>query len=628
MDKKEKKFTKIKVNNPDIMNETDESIIKHKITIALCVIAAAILLTVEAYMMINYKNQILFMIFLLIPFSVDVYVVVNSIINISLINRKIEREKYEDLYRAEKASYLILKKNFDKLSQKLFNIEQRAEIPADDLISIQKAVAKAQISRSKENAMALIDSNNKLVQQMGALESKLTNIHSEINENQSELLKKSNDEFLLRNKKLEEKLEDIYAALNNIKGLTESRNLNVVNTTSDNAVSDVDKDSDIEVDDNSNSSVESNIDNGESKNGDELVSSDYQDFNEVKIEENLINDIAFENLKRAEDKEADELSLKEDELSSGEETNEPSQGEEGDELSPQSENSDDLDVEEEPEGKDTATDSENKNEGNKDSVDVKEENSNEKKDKEVIDEQNSNEKKDKEVIDEQNSKEEKDKKVIDEKNSQEEKDKEVIDKKNSQEEKDKEVIGEDNFEKEEKEKPVIPNLDSPDDPNHVLTPEEIEKLFSASNNTGDKGTTNDVENEKANNAGDIVVANNNNDVEASKSIENSVVDETKEKDIVISNSAAENEEKRDDSGLTVENENETSNNAESEKNTTEGTENKIEKNVSVSEEKQNEDQDSQDNKEDDLSSTLGNIDSSDPNKVLSPDEIEKLFANL
>lgn len=572
MDKKEKKFTKIKVNNPDIMNETDESIIKHKITIALCVIAAAILLTVEAYMMINYKNQILFMIFLLIPFSVDVYVVVNSIINISLINRKIEREKYEDLYRAEKASYLILKKNFDKLSQKLFNIEQRAEIPADDLISIQKAVAKAQISRSKENAMALIDSNNKLVQQMGALESKLTNIHSEINENQSELLKKSNDEFLLRNKKLEEKLEDIYAALNNIKGLTESRNLNVVNTTSDNAVSDVDKDSDIEVDDNSNSSVESNIDNGESKNGDELVSSDYQDFNEVKIEENLINDIAFENLKRAEDKEADELSLKEDELSSGEETNESSQGEEGDELSPQSENSDDLDVEEEPEGKDTATDSENKNEGNKASVDVKEENSNEKKDKEVIDEQNSKEEKDKEVIDEQNSKEEKDKKVIDEKNSKEEKDKEVIDEKNSQEEKDKEVIGEDNFEKEEKEKPVIPNLDSPDDPNHVLTPEEIEKLFSASNNTGDKGTTNDVENKKANNADDIAVTNNNNDVEISKSAEDSVVDETKEK--------------------------------------------------------QNEDQDSQDNKEDDLSSTLGNIDSSDPNKVLSPDEIEKLFANL
>ncbi len=618
MDKKEKKFTKIKVNNPDIMNETDESIIKHKITIALCVIAAAILLTVEAYMMINYKNQILFMIFLLIPFSVDVYVVVNSIINISLINRKIEREKYEDLYRAEKASYLILKKNFDKLSQKLFNIEQRAEIPADDLISIQKAVAKAQISRSKENAMALIDSNNKLVQQMGALESKLTNIHSEINENQSELLKKSNDEFLLRNKKLEEKLEDIYAALNNIKGLTESRNLNVVNTTSDNAVSDVDKDSDIEVDDNSNSSVESNIDNGESKNGDELVSSDYQDFNEVKIEENLINDIAFENLKRAEDKEADELSLKEDELSSGEETNEPSQGEEGDELSPQSENSDDLGIEEEPEvKKDIAIDSENKNEGNKASIDVKEENSNEKKDKEVIDEKN--------------SQEEKDKEVIDEKNSQDEKDKEAIEKKNSQEEKDKEVIGEDNFEKEEKEekeKPVIPNLDSPDDPNHVLTPEEIEKLFSASNNAGDKERTNDIENKKANNADDIAVTNNNNDVEASKSIENSVVDETKEKDIVISNSAAENEEKRDYSGLTVENENETSNNAESEKNTTEGTENKIEKNVSVSKEKQNEDQDSQDNKEDDLSSTLGNIDSSDPNKVLSPDEIEKLFANL
>ncbi len=613
MDKKEKKFTKIKVNNPDIMNETDESIIKHKITIALCVIAAAILLTVEAYMMINYKNQILFMIFLLIPFSVDVYVVVNSIINISLINRKIEREKYEDLYRAEKASYLILKKNFDKLSQKLFNIEQRAEIPADDLISIQKAVAKAQISRSKENAMALIDSNNKLVQQMGALESKLTNIHSEINENQSELLKKSNDEFLLRNKKLEEKLEDIYAALNNIKGLTESRNLNVVNVASD-----VDKDSDIKVDDNSNSSVESDTDNGESKNGDELVSSDYQDFNEVKIEENLINDIAFENLKRAEDKESDELSLKEDELSSGEETNETSQGEEGDELSPQSENLDDLGIEEEPEvKKDIAIDSENKNEGNKASIDVKEENSNEKKDKEFIDEKN--------------SQEEKDKEVIDEKNSQDEKDKEAIDEKNSQDEKDKEVIGEDNFEKEEKEekeKPVIPNLDSPDDPNHVLTPEEIEKLFSASNNAGDKERTNDIENKKANNAGDIAVANNNNDVEASKSIENSVVDETKEKDIVISNSAAENEEKRDYSGLTVENENETSNNAESEKNTTEGTENKIEKNVSVSEEKQNEDQDSQDNKEDDLSSTLGNIDSSDPNKVLSPDEIEKLFANL
>jgi hypothetical protein len=95
------------------MHEADSSMVREKVTIGFCVVVGAVLLLMEIYVMLHLPDQFLLMGFLVIPFALDLYVLVNSTINLSLINKKSERIKFEELYRAEKASYLIIRKSFD-----------------------------------------------------------------------------------------------------------------------------------------------------------------------------------------------------------------------------------------------------------------------------------------------------------------------------------------------------------------------------------------------------------------------------------------------------------------------------------------------------------------------------------
>ncbi len=92
-------------------------------------------------------------------------------------------EQYQDILKAEKASYLIFQQKFQDLDNKLNFIGQKI-MPLekansanqkmiasliDGLREDQKKIAKVTINRSKENADALINSNGQLMRQMDQL---------------------------------------------------------------------------------------------------------------------------------------------------------------------------------------------------------------------------------------------------------------------------------------------------------------------------------------------------------------------------------------------------------------------------------------------------------------------------
>ena len=167
-------------------------IARDKIQIILSGIAVAVLIVMELYIMINFKSNFMFMAVGILLMIVALFFLISAVLDITLKTKDMEERKYEDIYNAQKASYLVIKKSFDELDQRLRNIEENSVLPAEDIINAQKAVAKVTISRSKENTDALMNSNDELINQLFSIKEKLETSNNQILEKQQALLKESN----------------------------------------------------------------------------------------------------------------------------------------------------------------------------------------------------------------------------------------------------------------------------------------------------------------------------------------------------------------------------------------------------------------------------------------------------
>ena len=101
---------------------------------------------------------------------VSAYVLTNAILRYQEIKEAKREEHFENLHKSQKASYIILKKNFDELEDKFRELQELSNVQTEDIINAQKGVSKASISRSKQNADAVIASNEKLSEKLNGLE--------------------------------------------------------------------------------------------------------------------------------------------------------------------------------------------------------------------------------------------------------------------------------------------------------------------------------------------------------------------------------------------------------------------------------------------------------------------------
>lgn len=154
------------------MDKNSEKNVMFRINISLLV--AVILLVADLYAMINMPQKFIILAIITALFLVAIYFFVDSISIYLMAEKNRKEEQYDSIFKSEKASYLLLRKTFDDLYELIEKGNQSRKANVEDIIHAQKAVAKVSIGRSKENADALMNSNDCIMEKISMLEAVLS----------------------------------------------------------------------------------------------------------------------------------------------------------------------------------------------------------------------------------------------------------------------------------------------------------------------------------------------------------------------------------------------------------------------------------------------------------------------
>ena len=117
-------------------------------------------------------------------------------------------EQAEELLRTGKANYLMQK----KLAEKIDNIGEKVVVPADEIITAQKAIAKLMLARNKENTDALMHSNEQVIEKTLEVEEKLS-------ENSQQIMDMQKNQM---DEKVQELTQSQKLVLDNLNAIKES----------------------------------------------------------------------------------------------------------------------------------------------------------------------------------------------------------------------------------------------------------------------------------------------------------------------------------------------------------------------------------------------------------------------
>lgn len=210
-------------DNKEKVEKTKGQIMK----ISLVSLLIVLLFMIEMYEIINDPAN------LIVIGTLGAFLLVAVYVEMLFIGKLIEKkvqdqeEAFDNVYRSEKASYLLMRKYFDQMEQKMDNLGDISNIPYKELIAAQKALAKAQINRNKQNTNALLISNDRMMQRLTSIQNDITNILTNTNEIENTGISEINPGlseqdkavFLEGNKDVLEKQQEI---LHNLKELESS----------------------------------------------------------------------------------------------------------------------------------------------------------------------------------------------------------------------------------------------------------------------------------------------------------------------------------------------------------------------------------------------------------------------
>ena len=161
----------------------------YRLSLVISILIAACLFVADLYIMINMPQNVLALVAVNVLFLAAIYYVIDAVTRQISAAAERKEEQYDSIFKSEKASYLLLRKTFDDLYELIEKGNQSRKTNVEDIIHAQKAVAKVSIGRSKENADALMNSNDRIMEKISMLEAVLSdNVpqpSSETNKNDS-----------------------------------------------------------------------------------------------------------------------------------------------------------------------------------------------------------------------------------------------------------------------------------------------------------------------------------------------------------------------------------------------------------------------------------------------------------
>ena len=186
-----------------------------KIRIVFSSMVLFVLLVSEIYMMIHSSDYFAGLVTVTVLLIAVLYILLTTILQVNYQREQLQNELFEEIVKSEKASYLLMRKSFDELNERIAMIEENMKTPTEEIIEAQKAIAKVSISRSKENADALMNSNDKLLDKISNFEELLVSYNEKLISQQKEVVEHANKDIILKQQEAMAKITEAELSIKN-----------------------------------------------------------------------------------------------------------------------------------------------------------------------------------------------------------------------------------------------------------------------------------------------------------------------------------------------------------------------------------------------------------------------------
>ena len=182
---------------------------KAKIQVIFLILISTLVLLADFYAIINYPKEYMLIAAITVIFMICLWGVISGFFSLSALKEDRREEQYDSIFKSEKASYLMLRKYFDEIEGKIEILQKESKIPTEDIINAQKGIAKVVINRNKENADAIMSSNEQLMETFERLENKLKESNDFIIENQKNVIYDNLKDIMEKQQVLSDSIKDM-----------------------------------------------------------------------------------------------------------------------------------------------------------------------------------------------------------------------------------------------------------------------------------------------------------------------------------------------------------------------------------------------------------------------------------
>ena len=182
---------------------------KAKIQVIFLILISTLVILADFYAIINYPKEYMLIAAITVIFMICLWGVISGFFSLSALKEDRREEQYDSIFKSEKASYLMLRKYFDEIEEKIEILQKESKIPTEDIINAQKGIAKVVINRNKENADAIMNSNEQLMETFEHLENKLKESNDFIIESQKNVIYDNLKDIMEKQQVLSDSIKDM-----------------------------------------------------------------------------------------------------------------------------------------------------------------------------------------------------------------------------------------------------------------------------------------------------------------------------------------------------------------------------------------------------------------------------------
>ena len=180
-----------------------------KIQVIFLILISTLVLLADFYAIINYPKEYMLIAAITVIFMICLWGVISGFFSLNALKEDRREEQYDSIFKSEKASYLMLRKYFDEIEEKIEILQKESRIPTEDIINAQKAIAKVVINRNKENADAIMSSNEQLMETFEQLENRLKESNDFIIESQKNVIYENLKDIMEKQQALSDSIKDM-----------------------------------------------------------------------------------------------------------------------------------------------------------------------------------------------------------------------------------------------------------------------------------------------------------------------------------------------------------------------------------------------------------------------------------